>query len=260
MANWIIVVDDDTANLKMAGHILSKQHMRVTALHSGSDLLTYIRKNGYPDLILLDVLMPEMDGFETLTELRRLEKEQAAEETPVVFLTSDDDPVTERRGFESGVSDYIRKPFDPDVLCSRINNIIAKIKRINSLKAEAETDNLTGLLNKGAASAEMTRCCASDYGCLMMIDLDAFKMVNDIYGHEMGDKLLIAFSQILTAAVPPESVKGRFGGDEFSVFCSGMLTQEAVEQFALRMNNDIMNKARELMGANMESTATISAL
>ena len=70
MADWIIVVDDDTSNLKVAGHILSRAGMRVTALKSGKIALEYIRKNGFPDLILLDVNMPDMDGFETLKQLK----------------------------------------------------------------------------------------------------------------------------------------------------------------------------------------------
>ena len=73
MADWVIVVDDDTMNLKMAGHILSNNNMRVTALKSGQALLDFVRENGYPDLILLDIKMPEMDGFETGIE--QLDKE-----------------------------------------------------------------------------------------------------------------------------------------------------------------------------------------
>ena len=89
MAKWIMVVDDDTANLQMAGHILSKNNMRVTALKSGRALLDYIEKKGAPDLILLDIMMPEMDGFETLANLRQLEKNLGIPEIPVIFLTAD---------------------------------------------------------------------------------------------------------------------------------------------------------------------------
>ncbi|MBP0973787.1 MAG: response regulator, partial [Oscillospiraceae bacterium] len=115
MANWIIVVDDDTSNLKMAGFILSKAQMRVTALQSGQALLDYIKKHEAPDLILLDILMPGMDGFETLRRLRQQEIETGREETPVVFLTADENTDTETHGFEVGVADYIRKPFNPEV-------------------------------------------------------------------------------------------------------------------------------------------------
>ncbi|MBQ1246623.1 MAG: response regulator, partial [Clostridiales bacterium] len=89
MTKWIIVVDDDTANLKMAGHILSKNNMRVTALKSGSAFLEYVNENGMPDLVLLDIKMPVMDGFETLGKLRQLEQLKGLMKTPVIFLTAD---------------------------------------------------------------------------------------------------------------------------------------------------------------------------
>ncbi len=91
MTKWIIVVDDDTANLKMAGHILSKNNMRVTALKSGSSFLEYVNENGMPDLVLLDIKMPVMDGFETLEKLRQIEKQKGLMKAPVIFLTADED-------------------------------------------------------------------------------------------------------------------------------------------------------------------------
>ncbi|MBQ4275665.1 MAG: response regulator, partial [Lachnospiraceae bacterium] len=86
MAKWVIVVDDDTANLNVAGHILSKNNMRVTALKSGQSLVDYVIGNGFPDLILLDVKMPGMDGFETLRILREKEAELRVSSTPVIFV------------------------------------------------------------------------------------------------------------------------------------------------------------------------------
>ena len=110
MADWVIVVDDDETNLKMAGHILSKAHMRVTAMKSGQALLNYIREKDVPDLILLDIKMPGMDGFETLNALRELEK---GKEIPVIFLTADEKEETETKGLSLGAMDFIKKPFIP---------------------------------------------------------------------------------------------------------------------------------------------------
>ena len=121
MADWIIVVDDDETNLKMAGHILSKARMRVTAMKSGEALLDYIRQNDVPDLILLDVKMPGMDGFETLTTLRTLEK---GKDVPVIFLTADEKEETETKGLSLGAMDFIKKPFVPEVLTLRVRHII----------------------------------------------------------------------------------------------------------------------------------------
>ncbi|MBQ9631740.1 MAG: response regulator, partial [Lachnospiraceae bacterium] len=101
MASKIIIVDDDTAVLNTAGQILSSYGMEVVALKSGSYFLDYIEENGEPDLLLLDILMPDMDGFETLEKLRLYEIRNHSAEIPVIFLTADDDVSTESRGFDA---------------------------------------------------------------------------------------------------------------------------------------------------------------
>ena len=251
MAKWIIVVDDDTANLKMAGHILSKNNMRVTAFKSGSSFLEYVKENGMPDLVLLDIKMPVMDGFETLDRLRQIEQEKGLMKTPVVFLTADEDVETETRGFEVGVSDFIRKPFNPDVLLRRIDNIMSNSQEIHVLKNEATIDKLTGFLNKGAAGSELSKMCSEQTGCLMMIDLDSFKLVNDIYGHAMGDKILVSCSEIIRKAVPAGSKCGRIGGDEFVAFAAGVTSEETVAEISKKINEGITGSAKELMGDDM---------
>ncbi len=247
----IMIVDDDAANLRMAGHILKRNDMRVTAVDSGAAMLSGIQKEDLPDLILLDIKMPEMDGFEVLAHLRNKEKELGIGEIPVIFLTSDEAPDTERMGFEAGVSDYIRKPFDPDILLRRVSNIVSKEKRLSSLRSEADTDKLTGFLNKAAATRTMASLCASDLGCLMVVDLDSFKLVNDLFGHKMGDNILICFAAILRGAAPEGSVIGRIGGDEFTVFSGGIQTEAEVAAFTACINQELLAKARELMGEDM---------
>ena len=133
--NWVVVVDDDVTNLKMAGLILSRQHMRVTALKSGRALLEYIKDNK-PDLILLDIRMPEMDGFETL---RRLKQEiEPGQEIPVIFLTSDENSESEMKGLDLGAMDFIRKPFVPEVLILRVKHIIELVRLQKNLAEEVE--------------------------------------------------------------------------------------------------------------------------
>ena len=122
MADWVIVVDDDVTNLKMAGHILSKSGFRVSAVKSGQAMLDYIAANGSPDLILLDINMPGMDGFETLVRLR--EQEAGKNETPVIFLTADENQTSETKGLSLGAMDFVKKPFIPEVLALRVRHII----------------------------------------------------------------------------------------------------------------------------------------
>ncbi len=251
MSDWVVVVDDDSTNLKMAGSILSKHNKRVTALKSGAALLDYVQGNT-PDIILLDIMMPGMDGFETLERLRRQEREMQMEEIPVVFLTADDDKNTERRGFEMGVSDYIKKPFDPEILVRRIDNIIGKQEKLLHFQEEATRDQLTGLLNKSAVNEKLSLMCRKNSGYFLMIDLDSFKLVNDIYGHEMGDKVILSFAKTIKAALSPDSVIGRIGGDEFVAFSSELNSENDIKRITINLNMGIVEKAKALMGRDMD--------
>ena len=148
MSYRVIIVDDDPINRKIVSNILSKNDIAVTALSSGPELLAHIKENDTPDLILLDIMMEEMDGFETLAKVRELEEELDIKEIPVIFLTSDDDNESETRGFEMGVSDYIRKPFEPVILLKRINNVLKRQSLINRFQEEATIDSLRAALHE----------------------------------------------------------------------------------------------------------------
>lgn len=136
MADWVIVVDDDMMNLKMASHILSRNNMRVTALKSGQELLDFVKNTESPDLILLDIKMPEMDGFETLTKLRQ--QENGKTEIPVIFLTASEDQEAETKGLALGAMDFIKKPFVPEVLTLRVRHIIDLIRLQRNLSQEVK--------------------------------------------------------------------------------------------------------------------------
>ena len=257
MAKWVIVVDDHEANLKVAGHILSNAGMRVTALKSGQAMLDYIAKNGTPDLIMLDIMMPQMDGFEALSKLREYEKASNSSETPVVFLTAEEDSDLERKGFDKGVSDYIKKPFDPDVLVRRVEKVINTQEQMNKFETEAIHDSLTGLLNKSAVTERAVEMCRSGRGYLMVIDIDSFKLVNDIYGHDMGDKILIDFASLLTSSISHKNLVGRIGGDEFIAFIEGIEKKELAE-FADELNIEFLRHARGILGDQMSVPLGVS--
>lgn len=134
MSDWILVIDDDTSNLRMASRILGAENMRVSCLKSGEDAIKFLQENR-PDLILLDIHMPGMDGFETIAAVR--ENETTAE-IPVIFLTADDDSDTEKRGLEAGAMDFIKKPFVPEVLLLRVRHTIDLIRLQTNLSHEVE--------------------------------------------------------------------------------------------------------------------------
>ena len=247
MANWVMVVDDEEMNIMMAGKLLSDKGMRVTALKSGRAMLEYIKNHGTPDVILLDIKMPEMDGFETLSVLRKYENELGLPETPVVFLTSDNNVDTEIRGFREGVADYISKPFVPEVFLARVNNIITMQTSLVHLKKEATIDKLTGLLNEEASNVEFTQMCTSKKGCLMVLDIDNFQKVNEVYGEETGDKVLVKFAGILRETFPLGSRYGRIGGDKFVVFGRNMSTKDEVKNISQKINEEIVNQTKDIL-------------
>ena len=133
MEDWIIVVDDDAANLKMASRVFQKDHIRGSYFTSGTDALAFLDGTRIPDLILLDIHMPQMDGFEVL---RRLREKEAYRKVPVIFLTADEDAGMETAGLHAGASDFIRKPFVPEVLLLRVRNTIALNRLQNDMERE----------------------------------------------------------------------------------------------------------------------------
>ena len=139
MGVWIVVVDDDAMTLTQVKRILREQDMRVTCLRSGRDLLKYMGKNT-PDLILLDIQMPEMDGFETYQALRRMEEKEGRKPTPVFFLSGMETSDAEIRSFEQGAADFIRKPVHKEILIRRILNAVKHTQELELLKEEASVD------------------------------------------------------------------------------------------------------------------------
>lgn len=134
MGDWITVVDDDTSNLRMASHILSAEQFRVSCLRSGEELLSFLSGNA-PDLILLDVHMTGMSGFETLEKIK---EDDRIRNIPVIFLTADDDAETETKGLSGGAMDFIRKPFVPEILLLRVRHTIDLIRLQSNLENEVE--------------------------------------------------------------------------------------------------------------------------
>ena len=258
MSNQIIIVDDDTAILNTAGHILCSHGMEVVALKSGQYFLDYIAEHGEPDLVLLDILMPEMDGFETLKKLREFEEQTKGAEIPVIFLTADDDSETESRGFDAGGTDFIRKPFDANVLIRRVENALSRHDQLKQLTEEASTDNLTGFLNKSATDKSIRQAITKRSGCLIILDLDTFKLVNDLHGHTAGDRVLKTFAEHVRQLTDPDCIMGRIGGDEFLIFTSHADEVE-VSHFVQTLNELIESDGREILGPDYDIPLGVSA-
>ncbi len=149
MIPQIIVVDDDPIILKMAWNTLTDAGLKVIVLKSGKALLEHIKENPAPDLILMDISMPEMDGFEVMKELKK--SEDGWRDTPVIFLTANEDEDTETNGLSLGAMDFIRKPFVASVLVLRVKHVMELIRLQRDLESMVdektrENENLSCML------------------------------------------------------------------------------------------------------------------
>ncbi len=241
----ILIVDDEKISLRMTDHILSTEYETVCAYSAKEAMQIY--RDSPADLILSDLRMPEIDGF----TLQQMMQEEFGKQIPFMFMTADRKDETESKGFAIGALDFIKKPFRADVLLKRVSNIFHNIEQIQGLKKAAVTDPMTGLLNKASSQEEIDILCKDSSGALMMIDLDSFKPVNDLYGHDMGDKILIRFAEILRSAIRSTDLAGRMGGDEFIIFCKNINDEEVIAEKSAYINEQIIKSAKEFMGEDM---------
>lgn len=248
----VLIVDDEEMMLLVTSKVLSEKY-EVICASSGEEAIRLYDEHK-PSLILSDLLMPGMSGF----EMHDILQKKYSEKIPVMYMTADDAEDLEGLGFDKGAVDFIRKPFRPDVLLRRIENILGNIEQIQGLKEEASTDKLTGFLNKASANQALSEICLKESGVLLMIDLDSFKLVNDIHGHEMGDEILIQFAKVIRSNVRSDDILGRIGGDEFVAFLKGINEESVVAGISSRINEQLLDKARSLMGQDMSIPLGVS--
>ena len=149
----IMIVDDEKIYLMMTNHILSSAYDTVCA-SSGAEAIELYKKEK-PDMILSDLRMPEMSGY----ELQQALQKEYEEKIPFMFMTADTDEETESKGFENGAMDFIHKPFRADILLKRVSNILDTIEKIQGLKKAVVMDPMTGLLNKASVEQEISNLC-----------------------------------------------------------------------------------------------------
>jgi diguanylate cyclase (GGDEF)-like protein len=213
----VIVIDDAPTNIRILDACLGDEfYLRFAA--SGAAGLQAVSQER-PDLVLLDVMMPVMDGYEVCA---RLKADPETRDIPVIFVTGLNEVADEARGLSIGAADYIVKPIVPAIARARIRNQV-ELKRLRDrLERLSATDGLTGLANRRhfdeALEREWTRARRSQSPLsLIIMDVDHFKAFNDGYGHQAGDACLRQVAQALTAAVSRTGIDlvARYGGDEF---------------------------------------------
>lgn len=219
----ILIVDDEISNIEIMSAALEDAY-EICFATSGEQALETARKI-IPDLILLDVVMPGIQGFEVCSVLKA---DTVLADIPVIFTTGLGDSTDEVHGLSLGAIDYVTKPIQPAILRSRVKNHV-ELKRLRDDLAEmAVTDALTGLYNRRNFDTllKQTLLRASRQGewlSLIMLDIDFFKQFNDAYGHPSGDSCIIMVASALKRAMVKNSgFAARYGGEEFACVLPGV--------------------------------------
>lgn len=212
----LLIVDDQASNIQLLHHIL-KNECDISMAKSGEQALELCRRLS-PDLILLDVIMPGIDGFDVC---RKLKREPLTRDLPVIFVTGRDSSQDEALGLELGAVDFITKPFSAPVVLARVRTHLMLKAQSDLLRQLAYIDGLTGIANRRHfdenLKIEWRRSLRTNTPlAVIMIDIDQFKAYNDHYGHQQGDHCLRQVGHIVREQVQRASdLVARYGGEEF---------------------------------------------
>lgn len=237
----ILIVDDERTNIMALAQIL-KPRYEILAAKDGISALK-VAEDQVPDLILLDVLMEDMDGFEVLVKLKDSDTTRGI---PVIFITGLDNIHDEEKGFFLGAVDYITKPFHDSIVNARVKTHLQMAEYIRTIERRGMVDALTNISNRrgfdehldaewGRARREQTSVS------LLMLDVDRFKRYNDKYGHPQGDVLLQNIAKIITRSLRRSSdFAARWGGEEFTVLLPNTQLAGAMD-VAEKIRTDVEN-------------------
>ncbi len=226
----VLIVDDETLNRTLLTELL-RGESRILLAKNAKQAFSLIQRRK-PDLILLDILMPDMDGYEVI---RILKEDSQTREIPVIFITSLDDPRDEEKGLALGAADYISKPFRPAIVQARVRNQLKLIHQRRLLEELARIDGLTEIPNRRHFTQVLTkewRRCQRQQSplSLAVVDVDHFKAYNDHYGHAAGDQVLRTIAQTLQKSLRRASdFVARYGGEEFVLLLPEMEAPAATQ-------------------------------
>lgn len=256
----LLAVDDEKTNLKVLHKILYPEYNIITAT-SGEEALSRALEH-MPDLILLDIILPDINGFDVLLQLKQLSETR---NIPVIIISGLSSEGAEEKGFFFGAVDYITKPFKNTIVKARVRTHLQTVQHIRTIEKLGMIDTLTNIANRRSFNEriemEWRRAIRKQVPLsLLMLDVDRFKIYNDTYGHPQGDLLLKTITQIFTDTLNrPGDMPARLGGEEFAILLpdSGM---DAALSVAEKIRSAV-EKARIFASApegDIETSTTIS--
>ncbi len=246
----VLVIDDNKVIRQITKTLLNKNGYEVQVADNGLEGIK-LAESFNPHVVLLDVMMPVMDGYEVCSKLK---KSIDTTDIPVIMLTAKTESVDKLKGFEMGAADYITKPFDRAELLARVSTHA----RMKSMWDELQHKNI--LLEKLSINDELTRIYNYRYFtkklkddvklakrykmelCCAILDIDFFKKVNDTYGHLAGDLVLKSVAQIITANIRDTDILARYGGEEFAII---------MPQTFLINSMDVLKRIKDAVQSNI---------
>ncbi|MBF0428892.1 MAG: diguanylate cyclase [Magnetococcales bacterium] len=214
----IFIIDDEMININILVSFL-RPNYRIVSAKSGLQALQRIQSHPLPDLILLDINMPDMSGYEVCEKLKG---DIRTRDIPIIFVTSNSSEESETRGFEVGAVDYIVKPYHPSIVMARVKTHIELKRRGDMLERMAVLDGLTAIPNRRRFDQfldyEWVRSLRYGHSfALLLMDIDYFKLFNDNYGHSEGDDVLRQVAGCIASSMPRTAdLAARYGGEEFA--------------------------------------------
>ena len=245
----LLIVDDSRFQRVVFREMLAEKFEILEAV-DGKECLEIIKKKGNNiDIVLLDLVMPNMDGFEVLRKRQTIKE---FESIPVIALTTSNEISFQTEAFELGANDFIMKPVDARIAISRINNTLESVRHLkkvleeqNSWKLKSQIDEMTHLFNK-ITTEKMVTSVLSEFPqkkqALIVVDIDNFKSVNDILGHKVGDHIICVVAGVLSSLFRNIDIIGRIGGDEFVVLMRNVPDYNVVTKKAAQLIDLFENK------------------
>jgi len=227
----VLVVDDAMMFRKQMQGILENLFFEVITVAHGEEALGMLQAKPDISLVLTDYNMPVMDGLELTYEIR---KSYSKDELSILALSGNDDDEVTALFLKHGANDYIKKPFSKEEFSVRVNNTIEALENIQTIMNYASRDYLTGLYNRRFFFQAMQEYVedvkeSGEKFAVAMLDIDHFKKINDTYGHDAGDKVIITLADILRSSTNPSDVVSRFGGEEFCVVLKNINRYSALD-------------------------------